>query len=142
RKDAESGLADARQKLGRIEVVAPSGTEITLDDSDKLGTAPLAEAVDVEPGAHTLRSPTETVRVVATAGQVVQAKFEDSSGASAAAVPAAGAAPGTDASGDSPVGSGSDYGDGPPEADTGASRKNLLARPENMTPVYVGAAAA
>ena len=31
KKDAESGLAEVRQKLGRIEVVAPSGTEITLE---------------------------------------------------------------------------------------------------------------
>ena len=31
RLDAENGLAEVRQKLGRIEIVAPSGTEVTLD---------------------------------------------------------------------------------------------------------------
>lgn len=74
-KDAEGGLAEVRQKLGRIEIIAPAGTEITLDEKDKLGTAPFAEPIDVEPGAHALKSSTETVRVTANAGQRVQARF-------------------------------------------------------------------
>lgn len=75
RSDAESGLAEVRQKLGRIEIVAPAGTEITLDEKDRLGTAPFSEPVDVEPGSHSLRAPNETVRVTANAGQKVQARF-------------------------------------------------------------------
>ena len=75
RADAESGLAEVRQKLGRIEIVAPAGTEITLDEKDRLGTAPFGEPVDVDPGAHSLRAPNETVRVTASAGQKVQARF-------------------------------------------------------------------
>jgi len=75
RADAESGLAEVRQKLGRIEIVAPAGTEITLDEKDRLGTAPFTDPVDVEPGAHSLRAPNETVRVTANAGQKVQARF-------------------------------------------------------------------
>ena len=75
RADAESGLAEVRQKLGRIEVVAPAGTEITLDEKERLGTAPFADPVDVEPGSHSLRAPNETVRVSANAGQKVQARF-------------------------------------------------------------------
>lgn len=74
-KDAETGLAEVRQKLGRIEVVAPSGTEITLDEKERLGTAPFADPIDVDPGAHSLRSSSETVRVTANAGQKVQARF-------------------------------------------------------------------
>jgi hypothetical protein len=75
RADAESGLAEVRQKLGRIEIVAPAGTEITLDEKDRLGTAPFNEPVDVEPGSHSLRASNETVRVTANAGQKVQARF-------------------------------------------------------------------
>jgi len=75
RTDAESGLAEVRQKLGRIEIVAPAGTEITLDEKERLGTAPFNEPVDVEAGSHSLRAPNETVRVTANAGQKVQARF-------------------------------------------------------------------
>jgi hypothetical protein len=75
RSDAESGLAEVRQKLGRVEIVAPAGTEITLDEKERLGTAPFNEPVDVEPGAHSFRAPNETVRVNANAGQKVQARF-------------------------------------------------------------------
>src|SRR3982750_3346439 len=42
RRDAEAWLAEVRQKLGRIEIVAPAGTEISLDDKEKVGTAPFA----------------------------------------------------------------------------------------------------
>ena len=75
RQDAETGLAEVRQKLGRIEVIAPAGTEITLDEKERLGTAPFTELVDVEAGSHTLRSPTETLRINASAGQKAQARF-------------------------------------------------------------------
>lgn len=74
-KDAEGGLAEVRQKLGRIEIIAPAGTDITLDEKDRLGTAPFAEPIDVEPGSHALKSSSETVRVTANAGQKVQARF-------------------------------------------------------------------
>jgi hypothetical protein len=141
RKDAESGLAEARQKLGRIEIIAPAGTEVTLDDTEKLGTAPFAEPIDVESGAHTLRSPAETVRVVATTGQVVQAKFGESDAAAAAAVVPVGGDPGGSSGDTFGDGAGGAASDPPPGADTGTKRTNLLARPENMTPVYIGAAA-
>ena len=75
RQDAENGLAEVRQKLGRIEIVAPSGTEVTLDEKERLGTAPFNEPFDVEPGPHSLRSSTETVKVTANAGQKSQARF-------------------------------------------------------------------
>jgi hypothetical protein len=82
--DAENGLAEVRQKLGRIEVIAPAGTEITLDEKERLGTTPFGDPIDVEPGAHSLRSSNETVRVTANAGQKVQARF---GGGAAAVVP-------------------------------------------------------
>ncbi len=75
RSDAEAGLAEVRQKLGRIEVIAPSGTEVTLDEKERLGTAPFTELFDVEVGLHTLRSNTETLRINAYAGQKAQARF-------------------------------------------------------------------
>jgi hypothetical protein len=138
KQDAETGLAEVRQKLGRIEVVAQAGTEITLDEKERLGTAPFGDAIDVEPGAHTLKSSTETVRVSANAGQKVQARF----GAGAPAVapapvptpgpaaPAASANPPPDANSTT----------APPAADTGVKHADLLSPPANMTPVYIGLA--
>jgi hypothetical protein len=54
RSDANDGLAQARAKLGRIEVVAGAGAEVTVDGVG-VGTAPLAEPVIVEAGAHTVK---------------------------------------------------------------------------------------
>lgn len=137
RKDAESGLAEARQKIGRIEIVAPAGTQVTLDDKDRLGPTPLAEPVDVEPGPHTLKSSTETVNVIATVGQVVQARFGGAATPAAAAVPAplpkeageptATAEPASDTT--------------PPPAADRTKKTDLLSPPENMTPVWIGVGA-
>ncbi|HSY20671.1 MAG TPA: tetratricopeptide repeat protein [Polyangiaceae bacterium] len=55
RADAADGLAQSRAKLGRIQVIAASGAEVTLD-GERAGVAPLAEAIYVEPGAHTVRT--------------------------------------------------------------------------------------
>jgi hypothetical protein len=55
RADAADGLAQSRAKLGRIQVVAAAGAEVTLD-GERAGVAPLAEAIYVEPGAHTVRT--------------------------------------------------------------------------------------
>ncbi len=93
--DAENGLAEVRQKLGRIDVIAPAGTEITLDEKERLGTAPFGEPIDVDPGAHSLRSSTETVRVTANAGQKVQARFGGGGAATGAPVPVPGPTPAT-----------------------------------------------
>jgi hypothetical protein len=135
RTDAENGLAEVRQKLGRIEIVAPAGTEITLDEKERLGTAPFADPVDVEPGSHSLRSSTETVRVTANAGQKVQARF--GGGAQPVApVPVPGPAPTTT----TPSGTPPPTEPGPttePPPETG-KHTNLLSRPDNMTPVVIG----
>lgn len=136
RKDAESGLAEVRQKLGRIEVVAPPGTEVSLDDQGKVGTTPM-DPIDVEPGSHTVKSSIGSATVIATLGQKVEAKLgAPPAAATPAPVPVAPAptpapAPSEPAPSQPP----------PPERPT-TKRTNLLSPPESMTPVYIGLGAA
>lgn len=87
RADANDGLAQSRGKLGRIEIQATAGTDITVD-GDKIGTAPLADAISVEAGAHTVKfkgpdgsSDTQSVSVLG--GQKAVAKFPQSGAAPA-----------------------------------------------------------
>lgn len=132
KQDAEKGLEEVRQKLGRIEIIAPAGTEVTLDDKDKLGTAPFNDAIDVEPGGHSLKSSTETVRVTANAGQRVQAKFGQ-----AAAPPVIAPVPTSTSPTNEPPPSNQQ----PPGADQSPTKKyGALSAPENMTPFYIGLA--
>jgi hypothetical protein len=140
RRDAESGLAEARQKIGRIEVVAPAGTEVSLDDKEKLGTAPFSEPFDVEPGPHTLKSSTETVRVTPNVGQKVQAKF---GGGAAAAPPVVAPVPTpTAAPAETPPASTAPASDAtPPTAEPPhdkAQKPSLLSPPESMGLVWGG----
>jgi PEGA domain len=77
--DARKGLLDARSKLGRLDVLAPAGSELTVD-SDAVGKAPLNEAVDVDAGNHTVRAKlpdgtTNEQKVVVTAGQLLPVRF-------------------------------------------------------------------
>jgi hypothetical protein len=133
KKDAENGLAEVRQKIGRIDVVAPAGTEISLDDQGRVGTTPM-EPIDVDIGTHTVRSPTQSVTVTAVAGQKVEARL--TAPAAAAPPPVApapvSAPPASDATAAPP----------PKEnvaADAGTTKSSdLLSPPANMTPVYVG----
>jgi hypothetical protein len=140
KQDAESGLAEVRQKLGRIEVVAPPGTEISLDDA-RVGNAPIGEPLDVEPGAHTLKSPSETVKVVATVGQKVQAKFGASTTAAPPIVPPPVVAPIPTpppvAPAETPAVA---QGASAAGADAGPSKRggDLFAPPKTMVPVYGG----
>jgi tetratricopeptide (TPR) repeat protein len=53
RAEAETALAAARSKIGRIRVTAPAGSEVAVD-GERVGNAPLAQPVDIEPGAHVL----------------------------------------------------------------------------------------
>jgi hypothetical protein len=135
RKDAESGLAEVRQKLGRIEVIAPSGTEVSLDDQGKVGTTPM-DPIDVEPGQHTVKSPGQTVSVTAAAGKSVKADLGKSSEAAPAPIPAPVPAP-----------SPSDTSPNPPaqntvQAETSTEKPGLFSRPASMAPVYIGLTAA
>ncbi len=79
RADAEKGLAESRTKLGRLEVSAPTGAEVAVDGNTS-GTAPLSDAVDVEPGMHTVRArltdgTTESRSVNARAGEKLQVQL-------------------------------------------------------------------
>jgi hypothetical protein len=134
---AEAGLAEVRQKLGRVEIAAPAGTDISLDDN-RVGTAPFADPVDVEVGPHTLKSSTETVKVVATAGHTVQAKF---GGASSAAVTPPPVGPATEPKTETPTEPKTETpGDTtePPNKDYSTKHPGLFSPPETMAPVYVG----
>jgi hypothetical protein len=91
RADANDGLTQARTKLGRIEVVAGAGTEVTVD-GDRVGSAPLSEPVPVEAGAHTIkfRGPdgaTDTQSITVMGGERAVARFKASSIAPVAPTP-------------------------------------------------------
>lgn len=82
RADADKGLAEARTKLGRLEVSAPTGAEVAVD-GNVAGNAPLSDAVDVEPGMHTVRArltdgTTESRSVNARAGEKHQVQLSPS----------------------------------------------------------------
>ncbi len=80
---AEAALTEARKSDGRIEVHAPNGAEVFLDD-ESVGVAPL-DPVDVDVGYHTVRvrivqpdgteAPQTPQQVTATTGQVVAVTF-------------------------------------------------------------------
>jgi hypothetical protein len=96
RADAADGLAQSRAKLGRIQVIAASGAEVTLD-GERAGVAPLPEAIYVEPGAHTVRTQgadgtvdVESVTVLAGEERVARGS---KAAAPVAAPPAAAVAP-------------------------------------------------
>jgi hypothetical protein len=79
RADANDGLNQARGKLGRIDIQATAGTEVTVD-GEKVGTAPLSDPVSVEAGAHTVKfkgpdGSTDTQSVSVLGGQKAVAKF-------------------------------------------------------------------
>jgi hypothetical protein len=92
RADANDGLNQSHAKLGRIEVSAPTGTEVTID-GERVGTTPISDLISVEAGAHTVKfkgadGMTETDSVSVLGGEKVVARF-----ARAAAPPAAAATP-------------------------------------------------
>ncbi len=86
RADANDGLNQSHAKLGRIEIVAVTGTEVTID-GERVGTTPLAEPTFVEAGAHTVKfkgpdGGTDTNSVTVLAGEKAIARL-----AKAAAAP-------------------------------------------------------
>jgi hypothetical protein len=129
KNDAQNGLADARQKLGRIEVTAPAGTEIAVD-GQSVGTAPLAEAVDVDPGPHTVKGRGDDIRVSVMAGQVTSAKFGTATSPAALLPSGEATTPPTDAAPEPPKVT------APPADDS--SKPGLFARPETISPVIIG----
>jgi hypothetical protein len=136
RTAAESGLAEVRQKLGRVEIVAPAGMEISLDDY-RIGNAPFNEPIDVEVGPHVLKSSTETVKVTAVVGQKVQAKFGATTQAAPPVVAPVVTPPATEPPKTEPKAEPADATE-PPNKDYGSEKPGLFSPPETMAPVYVG----
>ena len=128
RKDAEKGLAEVREKLGRIDVLAPAGTEISLDDLGKVGIAPMPP-IDVDPGEHTVRSNAGHVSVSAAAGQRVEANLMPPPAPAPLAVPAP--VPAAEPAAPTPA-------QAPVAAQPEAPKPGLFAPPANMTPVTIG----
>jgi hypothetical protein len=94
RADAADGLAQARAKLGRIEVSAPAGTEVTLD-GDHAGSAPV-EPLWVEPGPHTVKlksgdTTPQTMSLSVVAGDKAVARFVKAGAAATATAAGTGA---------------------------------------------------
>jgi hypothetical protein len=92
RADANDGVAQSRAKIGRIEVVAGAGTEVTID-GDRIGNAPLAEPVPVEAGAHTVKfkgsdGSTDTQSITVMGGEKASARFKATLPVPAAVAPA------------------------------------------------------
>ena len=142
RTEAERGLADVRTKLGRIEVVAHPGAEIFVG-TERVGTAPLREPVDVDPGTHVVSAKTPegvtTEQKVATsAGQKVTVKLGE---AAKGAEPPPVAPPPPPAKTDPPPAVDPPKQDPPPATEPPANdapkKKNLLSPPDNMVPVYI-----
>jgi hypothetical protein len=136
RTDTEKALADARTKLGRLEVSAADGTEIKVD-GDPVGTAPLAEAVDVEPGSHTVRSGTDSKTVTVAAGQVepVSLNAPPSTPVEPVTVTPV-ATPQPEEQSPPPPTAAVAAKPAPVVADTG--RSGLFAPPKTMVPVWIG----
>ncbi len=150
RADANDGLSQAKTKLGRIDIQAPSGTDVMVD-GDHTGTAPISDAVYVEPGAHTVKfkasdGTTDTESVSVLAGQKAVAKFSGPGGGGAVA----GAAPPPATASNTPAPSEpaatppsppdeSNAAPTSPTKDTAGAEAHagLFARPKNATPAIV-----
>lgn len=130
RRDAEKGLADARQKLGRVEVSAPTGAEVFMDEQ-RVGFAPLSELVDVEPGNHNVKATppggkTDSQAFIVAAGQKVSLRLGPSLPAPPLVPVAATSTPATEPADDKPQ-------------TTVKVSRGLFAPPKTWAPVIAGA---
>jgi hypothetical protein len=76
RADAEKGRDEARTKLGRIDLLAPTGTPVTVDGE----AATAGESVYVDPGAHVVKfrsndGTDQSTSVAVLAGQAKTASY-------------------------------------------------------------------
>ncbi len=80
RKEVTDLVQQAFDKTGHIEIKAPGGGRVTIDDTTDAGNAPLASAIHVTVGSHsvtvTFGDKTERMQVECPAGKVAQANFE------------------------------------------------------------------
>jgi hypothetical protein len=146
--DADRAIAEARTKDGRLDVSAPTGTEISVDDQ-VIGNAPLSDSVDVDPGQHTIKAKasdgTVDSRTVNTSvGQRLPVKFGP--GNSGAAVVAPVPPPATASNPETPPPDDTTAPPPPPpppaEPEKPGKKFNPLAPPKTMFPVYIGAGVA
>ena len=144
RADANDGLNQANAKLGRIDVVAAAGTEITVD-GDKAGTAPLTDPIMVEPGAHTVKfkgtdGTTDTDSVTVLAGEKAVARFAKTASPAPAAVPPAASATPDSTPPSEPAAPPAETPPNPatPKEKPSSSHKDLLSPPSNVAPVVIG----
>ncbi len=147
RADANDGLNQTHAKLGRIDVAAAAGTEVTVD-GEKAGTTPLSDPILVEPGAHTVKfkgadAATDTDSVTVLAGEKAIARFAKTA---AAAPPVAATTPppaGTDTEAPPPPPPSDET---PKAAEAPAAKesvnltphRDLLSPPATIAPVIVG----
>jgi hypothetical protein len=139
RSDGEKGLAEARTKLGRLEVSAPSGEEIFVD-GEHVGTAPLSSAVDVEPGSHTVKAAGESKSVNVATGQILPVKFAVSAPPAAPVpVPAPVPAPPPPEEPPSPPAEPAEEHPAPPPPKPAEdSGPGIFSPPKTMTPFWLG----
>jgi len=128
RAEAEKGLTEARTKLGRIDVLAPAGTAVTID-GEVAGTDGPA-TLDVEPGAHSVKGGTESSNVTVAAGQTVMVKLGKVA-ADAAPIPIMPVPEPLPPVVAPPV--------EPPPPAAEPSSTSIFSRPSTMAPVWIGA---
>jgi len=153
RNDAEKGLVEARMKLGRMMVDAPSGMEISIDD-ERVGTAPLRDPVDVEPGTHTVKgrgATNESATVSVTAGQTVTAHLGTSAPPPAVTpvptpaptpAPTPSPTPSETPTSETPTETPTTMKGEPPPPESGGHGTGVFSAPKNVTPVILGAVVA
>lgn len=142
RGEAEAGLSEARAKISRLDLQVANGTEINVD-GEKIGFAPLDAPLDVEPGAHVVKTKgpegVSEQRVTVVAGQTLQVK--GNAAATPTPTPTATNTTPTPTPTQTPDGTQAVVPNPPPDpgsADTGASgHKNWLAPPKPLWPVFV-----
>jgi hypothetical protein len=131
RAEADKGLAEARTKLGRIDVLAASGVAVTID-AELAGTDG-STTLDVEPGQHTVKGGPDTESVTVAAGQTVVVKL----GKGGAPPPAVAVVPVPAATPAEPAPTPPETTPPPPPAEE--SKPGLFSPPATTLPVWVGA---
>ncbi len=131
RADANDGLTQSHAKLGRIEIAAPTGTEVTID-GERAGTTPISDLIAVEAGAHTVKfkapdGSIETESVSVMGGEKVVARFARA--AVATAMPPPSAAPSAESA--PPLPPVSKSSEEPPSPEAPPAKKERVVREEH-----------
>jgi len=144
--DADKAITEARTKDARLDVSAPTGTEISVDDT-VIGNAPLNDSVDVDPGQHTIKAKAsdgtvDSRTVNPSVGQRLPVKFGSGSGAVVAAVPPPVATSNPEVPPPDQTATPPSPPPPPAQPETPSKKFNPLAPPKTMFPVYIGAGVA